>query len=495
MSFDDFLRDPWRKLQPAYSDSPVNMRPAPEYASGEVILASVMRAVGFGVAEGNVPAKGRAFDKGSGVAVGGIHPDTWGTVLHGILESPKQPNQSAKRFLSLSPIVPDVSLYSGSARLSGNSWNPGALVWRMVRLGCSTEEDARALWSRLFQTLSVTSSDDVWARWVDKQFLVRRRDGEEWQVQEPGDSADFELSVKTEFGFPARRFVRDLDSILGAKGAMTRRQWVSLVESVLRIGVVAHVLWLCEINYGLWSAAEGALRGEPVGARAGHLVMSQRGALLSFGNPSAAHIRDRASRYLIARLGLNALLWRLADAGKRIEPLNSPGGFQALLVAAGAERNGAAQGVLEVVSNMRDEHARTLNCKKGIGSNLVEFSRHVLGQRQTANEALRGYDQGYFLAKRGSHPSAPWVVSLGPVALLTIVHCCLHGAAGPSSIRRLSAHLEDYGLAVDRDDIASSELGQKLRMLGLVLDSPDAESGMLLVAPFNDSRQHVGGQQ
>jgi hypothetical protein len=37
-------------------------------------------------------------------------------------------------------------------------------------------------------------------------------------------------------------------------------------------------------------------------------------------------------------------------------------------------------------------------------------------------------------------------------------------------------------------NIGSSELGRQLRMLGLILDSPDAESGILLVPPF-DLRQ------
>jgi hypothetical protein len=41
-----------------------------------------------------------------------------------------------------------------------------------------------------------------------------------------------------------------------------------------------------------------------------------------------------------------------------------------------------------------------------------------------------------------------------------------------------------YGIAVDGRDIARNDLGVQLRMLGLVLDSPDAESGMLLLPPF-----------
>jgi len=86
--------------------------------------------------------------------------------------------------------------------------------------------------------------------------------------------------------------------------------------------------------------------------------------------------------------------------------------------------------------------------------------------------------------KKAEYASAPWIVSLGPVALLAFTHCCLLEAASPRSVTRLCEHLGRYGVDIDRDDIAEGEVGMQLRMLGLVLDSPDAESGMLLVPPF-----------
>jgi hypothetical protein len=65
-----------------------------------------------------------------------------------------------------------------------------------------------------------------------------------------------------------------------------------------------------------------------------------------------------------------------------------------------------------------------------------------------------------------------------------MVYCCLSQVKGPRSISRLSKHLDAYGFDLGIDEISNGDLGRKLRMLGLVLDSPDAESGMLLVPPF-----------
>ncbi len=494
MSTADFLRSPWGQSHPAYDGSPIHIRPAPETANGEVVLASTIRAVGFdGVAEGDVPRQGREFDKNArerrrpqGTQEGAVTDETWDLVLHGLLESPKQVNQSSKRFLSLSPIVPDVALYSGSARLSANSWRPGELVRRMVRLGTGDEAEAQALWDRLFQALSVDEDDDVWARWMDGEFKGRRRLGAQWSLVALPESPDFSPDVKSGPSYPARQFACDLDAILAAKPYMTRRQWTSLLESVLRIGVVAHVLWLCHVNHSLWLEVQSALRGERPGDEAGLQVLSRRDTLLSLGNPSAAHIKELISKYLGARLGLNALLWELDAANMAPARLGGPADFKGLVALAFRERSAAASAVAEMASRLREEHARTLSCKRNIGSNMFEFSRYVLGQRQTANDAMRNYDQGYFQRRRQERST--WRVSIGPAALLALVHCCLHRAAGPSSIQRLSKHLAEYGLHVGSGNIADGELGQRLRELGLVLDSPDAESGMLLVPPFNGGK-------
>jgi hypothetical protein len=140
--------------------------------------------------------------------------------------------------------------------------------------------------------------------------------------------------------------------------------------------------------------------------------------------------------------------------------------------------------VLSDVEDIAENEARALLCRKGIGSNVMEFARHVLYQRVAANPILRGYDQGYVLRKRTPSKASPWVCAPGPLAVLALVHCSLAGVAGPRSVHRLAQHMAAYGIGVDHRDIARNDLGHQLRMLGLVLDSPDAETGMLLVPPF-----------
>jgi hypothetical protein len=492
MTLEHFRADPWKNAHSAYDESVFAMRPAPEFATAEVLVASMHRAIGFAdVSERGVPASGKDFDKLTQRVrlPQGLSPtverETWRTVLHGILESPKQPNQSSRRFLQLSPVVPDVARYSGSARLTGSSWNPGVLIQRLIGIGSRSGVEAEERWSALFNALSVTPNDDVWARWLQGEFETWNKAGSTWAQQPMTEKVELALADWESLRFPAKQFVRDLDAVLRAKSSMTRRQWISLLEAIVRLGTVTHTLWLCDVNDVLWRAIRGALSGDTYVQGYLESELARRPAYMSYGNPAVPDVRDFAGRYLNARLGINLVLWRLQEIGITVAKLGSLAGVMVALaqVSGCADRLGSAA-ILGDLAELQGEQSRTIACKKGIGSNLVEFARHTLGQRQTANDSLRGYDQGYLLKKKGEYAAAPWIVSLGPVAILALVHCCLDEVNGPRSVHRLAEHLQCYGIRVDQDDLASSDLGRHLRMLGLVLDSPDAESGMLLVPPF-----------
>jgi len=496
MTLAKFREDPWQTSHKAYQGTAWAVLPAPEYASPEVMLSSLYRVIGLAtVKESDVPQEGRNLDReiqrrmSRQLAIEGaaLEPETLFTMLHSALESPKLPNQSSKRFLQVTPVVPQSAIFSGAPRLAGSPWSPGTLVRRIVWLGSATEQAAHATWRALFDALSVGDVDDVFARFLQAE-IAAWVPTPAWTYAGPIEGPSLDPEDAHGCRYPAAEFVRDLESIIAAKSLVTRRQWTSLLEAVLRIGAVAHVMWLCEVQANAWVAVRQALQGKVPGSvdETRRQLFPQSFSYLSYGDRALSGIKDRASRYLQARLGLNATLWALEEEDPaRMLPdraFASARDFHAMLLQVVGSDVG--DHVLAVVEEVGERESRAVLCSKGIGSNLMEFARHVLGQRQTANPVLRGYDQGFVLRKRGPHHSSPWVVGMGPVAVLALVHCSLAGSGGPRSVRRLAQHLAAYGIAVDPMDIAQNDLGHQLRILGLVLDSPDAESGMLLVPPF-----------
>jgi hypothetical protein len=495
LSLADFMASPWARSHPAYRGSALSILPAPEYANSEVLVAGLYRAIGLAdVAERTVPGNGRELDRAiakrrdSGKRPEGaaLEGEAVRGLLHGVLESPKLQNQSTKRFLQVTPLVGETAWFSGSARLAGNPWPAGALVRRMVWLGSSVEEEAVASWRRLFEALTVGDQDDVFARFLTKELAAWT--GRAWGPDSisPGDDEVQRLPSGELDGlaFPARQFVADLTAVIAAKPLMTRRQWTSLLEALVRIAAVAHVAWLCEVQKRIWDCLRGALAGHKDAGPVRNRIYPDKLAYLTYGTGAVAELKDRTSTYLRARLSINAVLWSLEEKGAGYDgALSSAADIEALRDHVLESRPKLSR-VLDDIDDLVETEARTLLCTKGIGSNLMEFARHVLYQRAAADPILRGYDQGYVLRKKGPSKSAPWICSPGPLAVLTLVHCSLSGVAGPRSVHRLAQHMGAYGIAVDHRDIARNDLGHQLRMLGLVLDSPDAESGMLLVPPF-----------
>ena len=497
MSYADFMASPWGKSHSSYRDLPLSLFPAPEYANSEVLVAGLYRTIGLNdITEATVPARGRELDRRmrhrrerpEGAALDG---DAAHALLRMVLESPKLPNQSSKRFIQVTPLVGETALFSGSARLAGNPWPAGLLARRIVFLGCRNGEAAMQLWSRLFAALNVDANDDVFARFLKDELAAWTEDTWGPFVDHHEDVGMLPEGELDGLACPARQFATDLSAIIDAKTLMTRRQWISLLEALVRMAAVAHVVWLCEVQARIWDCLQATLAGEEVESDLRSRIYPRELSYLRFATGAVSGLNDRISKYLRARLGINAILWRLADAGAATS-LASAADITALCKSV-RERREDMVGVPLDLQDVTEREFRTLRCRKGIGSNLMEFARHVLYQRQAADQRLRGYDQGYVLRKRGPSKSSQWICSPGPVAVLAIVHCSLAGVSGPRSVRRFAQHLAAYGISLNHRDIAQNELGQQLRMLGLVLDSPDAESGMLLVPPFAKSGAAYGG--
>ena len=371
----NFIQNPFKEMHKGYADSFLNMRPAPEYASGEVILSSLYRAIGFpGINEGKVPELGQRLANRlrAGVAGQGVlNHDTWSLVLHKTLESPKLPSQSTKRFMLLCPVVPGVAAYSGSARLTKNSWNPGNLVGRMVRLGSNSNDEADETWKRLFNSLSVDEVDDLWANLLRVEFHHREEEGEGWTYNALPVVPHLESWQSTEYPSPANRFVHDLGKILDLKIRLTRRQWVSIIESFLRIATVSHVLWLCKVNERAFGLLRDALHGSSPGnvTRVKDHLFSDHPVTWHLGQQILPAVRRLAREYLVARVGINYLL-HLAEHERLLselqgEGLGTPARFQEFVSRVYKNRDKLnALKPLKEHQSLVEEDPRVLACQK-----------------------------------------------------------------------------------------------------------------------------------
>lgn len=514
-SLETFVASPWenRNLHEAYRNSAFNFSNAPEYAPSEVLLGSLYRRVGLressptsrgsgkALPESEVGKNGTALlrlidkrrKKGQEGAL--LSTDGWDSIVNEVIRSPRQTNQRSKKIVQMTPVVPSTAIYSMAARLRGNPWNPGSLIESCLCLGAGSEDTAEHVWHKLFRALDVTQQgDDVWARFLEREFKAWSDGKYCWEY---GGLSSFEgwMSIWEQTGitFPAQRFTLDLSHVIKAKPFLMRRQWVSLLESILRVGLGAHVLWVSKINYELFGMVESVLNRQGIPSQDDIRDRLSTGeGFWSYGQLANPQVKKSIRNYMLGRVGLNMFLHRCQQVGglkdlfaDRACPLESLESIHKLLVSLNEHLDDFNPAEFRAnLNSALEADPRKLAIKQGVGKNVEEFLRHSLGQRETNERGLESYDQGYLLSRRGSYSRAPWVLSAGPVMILALVCCCTNDGTGTRTVEDLCNHLAAYGIKISPDDVADSSLGASLRTLGLVLDSPDAEGGMVLLDPF-----------
>jgi hypothetical protein len=500
MGLNEFYNSPTAKdaAHRHYNSSFFRMRPSPEYATGEVLMSSLYRKVGYpSLSEKNVPSQGNEFYKRVQSPIkqlvardSKISARGWGKIIDEVLKSPKQPNQSRQRFLQLTPLVPELALYTSAARLRGNTWNPGELIHNVIGYSPIELSGIEKTWKRIFESLDVTSSDDVWARFLAEELVSWRPPSvsHEWKYEGYGNKLLISREDARSIETPAKRLYADLNAVLNLKTQLTRRQWISMLESVLRIGTASHVLWICHVNEVIWSLFQACLGGEEVDhSQLGKMLSVPEHGFWKYGDKALPAVKNIIRNYYIARIGINQILHIMDDLNISMptDGLSSVKGLSECLNILRKERDSfSVYNVMTKHRELLDQEPRQLACAKGITSNILEFVRYSLGQRQTAEIELKGYDQGYFLRKKGTYSAAPWVVSIGPVSAMALTYCCSVESKYPRNIAEFCLHLKGYGIFIHANDVPSSELGSILMNLGLILDSPDAEGGMMMVSPF-----------
>jgi hypothetical protein len=319
---------PWKSeaLHKKYTKSFLHLSPLPEVATGEILLASLYRNVGFSgvISERLPPILGRKLTKNldkrkrpnGGESAIDIDDDLWNQIVTRSITSPKQTNQSKKQFLQLSPLVPDSTIYSMSARLAGNPWNPGKLIAKMVSMGTDDKVDALNIWQEIFDKLSVTEDDDIWAQLIQKEFTTWREKEFVGAWSRPNNLPlkEDEIYDNLSLQNPALQFVKDLKIVLALKNYLTRRQWISMMESLCRIAACSHVMWLCTINKKISSMLEQALNeGKHFSEEEVKYELSQNDNFWSLEQPTNKTIEATVRGYILGRCSINLILCNISD--------------------------------------------------------------------------------------------------------------------------------------------------------------------------------------
>jgi hypothetical protein len=495
---------------------------SPQYSTGEALLGALYRGIVTGVSERDV--KPIEIEKIPANLSQGDQDKTefWNAVFLNPdgLATP-QTNSVVRQ---LTPLVPSIANYSCIMGKDGkHRWNPRLLLFSIFSSGAKPdrlEGFLLKLQSALNVDISGTSNsnEDLFAQFIERNLAslpnehvkpvdiqqIIKTTNPAWSVNRSGSK------IKT----PAERTVADLTAIISLRESMTRRHWISLVESILRIGSVTHFLWTCMITYRTWELCVKALDGEVLDytselESAWREHAGEQSYLLELMSTDG-RLKYWIDRWFRARIGLAIILHALDDLGIGSENKigHNPEGdtIDGIVSFIGKLRENRLainqkikaatdnDNVLSSAGVIWEQFARQIACMaSGAPKNAREFSRYVLRQLETQNESQTNYDQGYLLKKvgkkkserQGVHGLGQFSVRPGPLALIALVSSTIMTTpSGSANLDHLKRHLKDYGIHALPDELETGSISSDLRKLGLVVDSPDAKGGLSLVNPL-----------
>ena len=507
MSLADYLAEPFRETNIQYENSCLSLGVQPEYATGDVLLGACYRGLHLlDVQESEVDLES-VYELPEGLGKSQLQIEMWEYMFRKALRSPTRPGESSSRPLpQLVPIVPSLAQYSGVLGRRRQRWNAGRLAIYALASGNGPHRYAESILEFARAIDVVQHEDDQLAIFLEQQLATltasqRRPIDADWAVPELNwtrvayrDSVDDRMS-------PAEVLARDLREVLALKQSLTRRQWCALLESLLRLGLAMHVLWMCRLNNVVWHMVLEVLAGNETPSRAkidGEIWPAHlgHGAFLDAGQSSDTYLKRQVEGYAIARLGINLVLHSLDDAGTA---WSSPASDDHPLPAAeqlASLLGHVSQAMRQLHPNPRnwvmsrldtvlDEQASKVSARSGSPKNLYEFLAHTLRRRPSKEASMNEHDQGYLLAKLPGPRNAPWVVRPGPVLLMAMCHSTYRSMRGaPVTLQHLARHFSLYGVRLSTGDLQEGEIARDLGALGVLVDSPDAGGGRLVLDPF-----------
>ena len=420
---------------------------------------------------------------------------------------PVQSRQSAKHDIAyVIPFIPSIALFStprrvtkrndGDSNEQDRSWKPGPFIKECLSY-CLPFEQLDAFFKAIQAAVQVSNTDDLFARFITektdaallKYLDVRVTDKLCPDAYKHGRECFMPEAVRNRITVaPFKRFADDIKAVLSIKPCISRRQFMAMLESILRIGTSAHVLWMCNINkrlekdlFALFKSDEG----EFTEAQLFDALDMPSSGILSYGMNFQTRMKDFFKAYERSTKRLSFLLYRLKDVAslpRETYDWSSPEAF----VRSVNDINGYIKANPTFLDEYELDFSRhyydalkkytlKVDCQ---ATHLLRFVQTTLSQNnQPSIERYSRYDQSYLLRHRTLSNRSAVIVNAGAVTLMSLVHGC---SCNNSTV--LLSNLVDallaYGVAIPPGETETFKM--QLRELGLTIDSPDAESGMVL---------------
>lgn len=413
---------------------------------------------------------------------------------------PTSESQLKQKKFWISPLVPEIGNYGLAARNVGNPWNPGAFFLEILANYASNIEVFIEIIKGLIYTLEVDIKDnDIWSICI-KNELDTISENLKIEAAKPFDEVKFRdfYNKKSRpqkkllhISIFSKNTITDIQNIIKLKDSLTRQKWIGFFEGFIRITMFNHIIYTLNLSKSYFDLVKDKLnQGSTNIDRSDfikfiNLEYNLKDIRIKVGTARKEYIRSHVEsfayyNYLISNIftaaGYNKFL-DFESEEKFIEVTeNILKYFKNVNELSEFKVKFQNDNELDL-SKLTEDFSSFKNIKESLG---------YLCTRKSSSKEKYISDVNFLFDKNGSNINSPYFlkISSGLISTLTSLIFLRKGDSNSfiSGLEFING-LNEYNIQLSINDISTGNIKDTMLSLGIVIDCPDTEGGVLIIKP------------
>ena len=416
------------------------------------------------------------------------------------LSVPTSESQLKQQKFWVSPLVPEIGNYGLASRnTEKGSWNPGNFILEIIANYSFDLKEFIEIIKSLRLALEVNSKDnDIWSICIESEFKAIS-DNLKIAGAAPFDEQCFidfyikntqhkKLLCNANF---SKITVIDLKNIIKLKDKLTRQKWIGFFEGFIRLTMFNHIIYTINLSKNYFDLIESKLLKGSTNIekedilRFLNLEYNLNDIRIKVGTPRKKYIKDHVEGFAFFNALISSILEFSGYANfldfdsenefieitesilKKFKNIDSFKEFKIKF------QNDNEMDLID----LKEDFSSLKNIKEGLG---------YLCSRKMSSKGKYISDVNFLFDKSGSSLNSPYFLKISPglISILTSL-IFLRKEDSNSFISGLEfiSGLNEYNIQLSINDISTGNIKDTMLSLGIVIDCPDTEGGVLIIKP------------
>lgn len=403
-----------------------------------------------------------------------------------------------KKFL-INPLVPEIGNFGLAARHAESPWNPGAFIIEIIANYVENDSEFYDIINILRDALNINdmSESDLWSLCIKNEFISISNKLSVDPNIEPDKSYFIDLYNKNKKkkklysrSLYSNIVIKDLVNIIHLNNKLTRQKWVGVLEGYLRLMLFNHIIFTLNLSKSYFELIKSKIENNDYTVSSEDVldlinnkyiindlflkIGSQRKLYIinnidnhSYYNSFIYYIFNEIGESAFVDFNENSFIEITEKLIKHFKDISNLKSIQAKFY------------------NEHEDQLLKFNENFSSFKNIKESLEYLCSRKISTNSKFIS-DVNYIFEKSSSNNNSPFIFSLsaGVISTLTAL-IFLRKNYDHDFISGLEfiKELKSYNIDLSIKDISEGKLKETLLSLGIVIDSPDTEGGILIMKP------------